>query len=170
MSPTCSLLALFTLALPILVEDPPCVPEGGSSEVEFERPELDEAGDPAGAEWTGEGGDPEAFDEDVASDDSMGDADSEDGGSTATVTVENEEGDLSGPNGEVVNGGLDGDCAEVYVEWTYRYPARVTTLFGTGLNFDFGIFGQLFNFSRAVTVTVWAEGTKRDGPKEVCPC
>lgn len=147
----------------------PCVPAGGSTAPTFDRPPLGEPGDPVDAEWVDgdpsandDSGAPQAFEEDLVSDDPMGAAVPSAGGAQASVPVDNRGGDLSGPNGTDQNGGGEGDCIEVYVEWTYRYPVTVT--YGRKLSLWGADVGETY------TVVIWREGKKRSRVKEVCPC
>ena len=78
------------------------------------------------------------------------------------MTVRNRNGGLSGPNGEVLNGGTEGRCIEVYVEWTYRYPCR--RVWSAGLS----LWG--FRVSEVREHLVWCTGRKRSKVREVCPC
>jgi hypothetical protein len=163
----CVLLAFLTLPLALAADSegnsPPCVPAGSSAELEFERPPLGQDGDPKDAEWTNEGtGNPQGKEEDTFRDDKMGSATAGDPPDKATLAVENKAGKLSGPNGEVQNGAGEGDCIEVYVEWTYRYPATLTR--SSSVTVD-GVGSGV-----SIAVVVWKFGKKKSEPKELCPC
>lgn len=147
----------------------PCVPEGGRVSPGFDRPPLGQPGDPVGAEWvhspgTADGsGDPQLREKDSFSgDDPMGAATPSSDGSAASAPVDNHDGDLSGPNGEDQNGGSEGPCIEVYVEWTYRYPVTIHK----------SITSSLWGLSSGETeiVVVWKYAKKRAKVKEICPC
>ena len=145
----------------------PCVPDGGSSEYEFDRPDLPEAN----REWTHNGtGNPQASDEDAFSDDDMGDADSGSDPNTASVTVSNSDGDLSGPNDETVNGGADGDCAEVYVTWSYRVLHTISLGLGQKVSYKPAGVGGATMLSVGWTFSWYTYGTVESENKEVCPC
>lgn len=147
----------------------PCIPEGGSAAPEYRRPPLGQPGDPVGAEWlnspgTGDGsGNPQIREQDpISGNDPMGPATPATGGDTATAPIDNSGGDLSGPNGEQQNGGSEGPCIEVYVEWTYRYPVTLHKAVGA----------SLWGLSQGETeiIVVWKYGKKRSKVKEICPC
>jgi hypothetical protein len=148
----------------------PCVPDGKTTNPQFNRPPLGGPGDPVGAEWVDRGssesdnsGDPQAFESDgLSGDDAMGDAAPSADGGKAEVPVTNDGGDLSGPDGEDQNGGVEGKCIEVYVEWTYRYPVEIRRSKGVSL------WG--YSYSETVITIVWKEGKKRSKVKEICPC
>lgn len=160
------LLALLPLSLGVAGnsgDSAPCIPEGGKSAFEFERPELGQEFDPTGAEWiNGKTGDPKGKEEDVLYDDELGAATPGEPPTKATLEIENKSGKLSGPNGVVQNGGGEGDCIEVYLEWTYRYPATITRSASVKLN-GFGV-------GSSVSVTVWMFATKKSKVMEICPC
>ncbi len=139
----------------------PCVPDGGSSTVTLPRPPLPPApaGAPGSSSWGG--GAPQAYEHDDASpNDPMGPATPGSGGSDASVEVSNSGGDLSGPNGDVVNGGWEGDCIEVTICWTYNTWVR----------------RQKFVFTETgyAIIYYWAYVTKEvcngGNDVEVCPC
>jgi hypothetical protein len=147
----------------------PCVPEGSRVTPDFDRPPLGQPGDPVGAEWvhspgTADGsGDPQMREKDSFSgDDPMGTANPSSDGSTASAPIDNDDGDLSGPNGEDQNGGSEGPCIEVYVEWTYRYPVTIHKSIGAS------IWG--FSSGEIEIVVVWKYAKKRAKVKEICPC
>lgn len=157
------------LAAPQQPTSVPCVPDGGRVSPDFSRPPLGQPGDPVGAEWlnspgTGDAsGDPQARESDpISGDDPMGPATPSASGDQAAVPVDNHGGDLSGPNGETQNGGTEGSCIEVYVEWTYRYPVTVHK----------SITASILGSSAGETeiVIVWKYGKKRSKVKGVCPC
>ena len=163
------LCILFALAVPltaVIAENTntdPCLEDGATVGLEFERPDLGGAGDPTGADWTGGGtGSPQGFEEDTFFDDPMGDANAGDPPSTATLPVSNSGGDLSGPNGVVQNGAGEGDCIEVYVQWSYRYPVQVSRTVTFGL--------EILGLGFTATSTVWKYAVKMSETKEVCPC
>ncbi len=148
----------------------PCVPDGTTTTPQFGRPPLGGPGDPVGAEWVDRGtdpddnsGDPQAFEQDgFSGDDSMGGATPSADGGQAGVPVTNEGGDLSGPNGEDQNGGAEGKCIEVYVEWTYRYPVEIRR------SKSLSLWG--YTDGEIEITIIWKEGKKRSKVKEICPC
>ncbi|MBM3978233.1 MAG: hypothetical protein FJ299_14760 [Planctomycetes bacterium] len=146
----------------------PCIPLGGTSDVEFDRPDIDADNMPADAEWKDGDGNPQAFDADTWSpDDPMGKGMSSDGGETVEVPVTNNGGHLFGPaNHSPIEGGLEGDCIEVYVRWSFRFKVQVSVTTGVKYEVD-GVGGS---GSVTQTVTIWQTGHVYDGPKEVCPC
>ena len=97
----------------------PCVPPGGSVDVDFDRPPL-----PSGGTWVGTNGDPEMTEDDFG----MGDEDmggavevNGSGGDKSVGTVSSDsEGGLMGPNGGVQNGGTEGKAIEVKCCWDYE--------------------------------------------------
>lgn len=166
MNKYCILLALalpLTAAIAENTNTDPCIEDGATVGLEFERPELGGPGEPAGAEWTNGGtGNPQGAEDDAIFDDPMGPAESADSGETAILPVSNSGGDLSGPNGVVQNGAGEGDCIEVYVSWTYRYPVQVSRTVTFGL--------ELFGVSFTGTSEVWRYAVKTSKKQEVCPC
>jgi hypothetical protein len=159
-------LALVIPAVALPMEDP-CIPDGDSQEYEADRPSCPH---PDG-EWIGGGsGDPKVYDEDLIADDEMGDADPGTDPNTVSVEVSNDNGDLSGPNGETVNGRLDGACAEVYVEWTYRVKHTVNFHYATHTVFEPGGVGGGQEWGLASSKSFYTYHTVRLEPKEICPC
>lgn len=148
-----------------------CVEPGATIVLEFTRPNLadvDLAG--PGAKWTGKydadghalaggSGDPRIMDEDFGlgalNDDEMGAAaiPTDDQGdplnnkARAPLKANGSKG-ITGPNGINVTGSDRGECAEVYVSWTFYFQPE---------------WGPLkFNF--------WIEGSVKSQVVEVCPC
>ncbi len=149
----------------------PCIAEGGTGEVEHDRPDLEADGMPTDAEWIDPEGRPEGFDVDTWSgNDSLGNATSSPGGGSAGITLRNSGGTLYGPNGAGVEGGLEGDCLEVILVWRYRYKVNVTV----GHTSTFSIAPEGIGGSTGGTSleqhSVWRHGTAKVGPTEVCPC
>ena len=147
----------------------PCVPEGGRANPNYDRPPLGQPGDPVGAEWVHSpgtadaSGDPQARESDpVSGDDPMGAAIPATSGGQASAPVDNHGGDLSGPNGETQNGGSEGPCIEVYVEWTYRYPVTIHK------SMTSSVWG--FSSGKIQISVIWKYGKKRAKIKEICPC
>lgn len=143
----------------------PCVDDGYCWFMEFERPPLPAVGDPANAQYNGEAW---AYEEDSggASDDGLGEADNADYDDPHTpenesaenqgVNICNDGGDLArGVNGEPQNGGLEGDCIEVYIRWTYTYTAWEA---------------EQVNDGKWVIVEVLRKGYKSAPAREICPC
>jgi hypothetical protein len=90
----------------------------------------------------------------------MGSATPSDDGTSASVDVMNDNGDLKGPNGDTQNGGGEGSCIEVQICWYYwtwdkRLSARFTS---TG----FEIVCRW--------VLVRKKACNGGGDVEVCPC
>ena len=165
-----ALAAVFTLAMPSLADDI-VVPEGETVEITFTRPPLGQAGDPTSAKWVDGGtGKPAAFDEDFIDDDFVGWAKAGDPPGTATIEIENKGGNLTGPNGRDVTGGLDGDCIELYVRWRYKYRKLVTKHTGATTTVEAGGVGGSSTEGTSETIEVWAFGYKESVVKVVCPC
>ncbi len=153
-------MSSFALANPL--PDEPCVPDGGSSEVCADRPDLIGDGMPVGSIWAGGGtGNPAAYEDDPLSpDDPMGAATSGDGGETGCATISNSGGNLRGPNGEQQNnGGGEGACIEVKICWTSFYPVTKTS----GYRSEGGS-------TSGESVTVWRRMRICTPPKTICPC
>ncbi len=151
-----------------------CVEAGDEQAICFRRPALRAEGIPSDARWARGGGDPSAKDEDVVSDDELGKASSHVNGKYACVDIANDDGDLSGPNGESQTGVGEGECIEVYMEWTYFYTVTVEhcTTVGGGLEFGLPSKGgsgttQLSKQS-CITWTEIAAGKVKSEPKTVC--
>jgi len=160
---------VFTLVIPALAlpAGNPCIPDGGSQTYDADRPDSP---DPNG-EWVSNGtGDPKAYDEDVALDDEMGAADPGSDPSTVTVEVSNDGGDISGPNGNTVNGGTDGPCAEVYIEWTYRVKHTINFHWTGSTQFEPGGIGGGQEYGFATSFSFYTYHTVRTGTTEACPC
>ncbi|MBI4879266.1 MAG: hypothetical protein HY812_06350 [Planctomycetes bacterium] len=146
--------ALMLLPPGAALADPPCVPEGGEVAVDFSNPDVgpDDAIDSA-----------QGYEHDVFSDDEMGQAELGTGSGT-TLKVGNKGGSLSGPNGQSMNGGTEGDCIEVYVEWKVR---RTVTHTLTYMHFDLpGIHGT----TETITWRTYEIYYIRSGVQDVCPC
>lgn len=157
--------------------DIPCVPIDGSITVDFARPHPAHGnGHWASDEGTtNETGCPNAKESDYFSDDEMGAAAPAGSppGSIAKVKIDNNHGNLSGPNGVAQNnGGGQGSCIEVYVEWTYWYQVTKTTT--TSPN-SFTLQNGNFHYkpgSTVVSTTVveWVSEKLYSGTVVVCPC
>lgn len=138
-----------------------CVPDGQTEPVDFPRPDLDQPGVPVNAQWAPGGGAPQAYEKDrITGDDPM--PSSPGSGDPVDVPVGNAGGKLKDANGKTMNGGTEGECIEVYVEWTYYYPVMVTT--GGILHLGSG------SLSESHSWYVWKKGTLRSKVKQVCPC
>ena len=78
-----------------------------------------------------------------------------------------------GPNGEPVEGGLEGDCVEVYGVFYYTYTVeRQTCIYINAKLEPFGVGGGVAT-QRCWTVSIIQQGWVRSGydnPTEVCPC
>lgn len=151
-----------------------CVQDGEEQGICFRRPRLRAEGIPSDAKWARGGGDPTAKDDDVVSDDDLGKAKSHVNGKYACVDIANDGGDLSGPNGEPQTGFGEGDCLEVYMEWTYHYTVTVEhcTTVGGGLEFGLptkaGSGVTQISKQSCITWTEIASGKVTAGPKTVC--
>ncbi len=152
---------------------PACVPEGECRYYWVCRPELGQPGDPADAEWLGGTGKPRGYEADPWHDDPLGLCS---GGDPAFIEVCNQGGVLSGPHGTTLNGGGEGDCAEVKFCWTYKYVETIstggTTGFSGGVSQPGGGGSVGATGSSTVTVTrhIVRFGTKCSGEFQVCPC
>lgn len=156
-------LLLAPLAAPPV---PTCVPKGGSVDVGPFTPNSDYDGAPTSLQPVGNGN-PQGFEDDSFSDDEMGSATPQAGGG-ATVKVScSADGKLSGPNGEVQNGGSEGDCIEVTVKWKYKYKIiEVTAVEGSALLELLGL-----SITSSIHVEKWRMITISSKEKiEVCPC
>jgi hypothetical protein len=163
--PLVNSLLVVTLFSNSAKADEPCIPANSKVNVQFDRPSLGQSGDPVTATWTGDNGSgsPFAYEKDIIDpDDFMGWAKPGSVAHTATVEIENKSGVLSGPNGKQQNGGVEGDCIEVYCGWSYRYQATVQKCVQVAPQ---GIGG-----SQCEEVTVWRIGFKFSQTKTVCPC
>lgn len=138
-----------------------CVPDGATVPVDFPRPDLRQPGVPTDAQWAPGGGDPKAYEKDrVTSDDPMP---TEPGSSDpCRVPVENEGGKLKDGSGKTQNGGTEGECIEVYVEWTYYYSVKWRQGGAIALGGASWSKGQCWY--------VWKAGKLRSSVKQVCPC
>lgn len=138
-----------------------CVPDGTTVPVDYPRPDLRQPGVPLNAEWAPGGGNPQAYERDrYSGDDPMptrpGDGD------PCEVPVENDGGKLKDGDGKTQNGGLEGECIEVYVEWTYYYPVKHNL--GGSLR-----IGSMSGYKNRCWY-VWKQGKIRSLVKQVCPC
>jgi hypothetical protein len=169
------LLAMFLvapLALPSSAPEDPCLAPGECITICFARPPLGQPGDPADAEWIGGGsGKPKGLEDDVLSDDELGDASGID---PACIEICNDGGNLEGPNGDDQNEGTEGDTIEVKVCWTYRYRETVTTGSSTSTTTGISINGGSTQTGHTTSVTraktVWKWGKKCSTPTNVTAC
>ncbi len=144
-----------------------CIPTGKKVDSCADRPNLNEGENiPVGSYYGLNGGDPRGVEDDSMSpDDPMGGATPNSNGSSACVEVENKSGNLSGPNGDVQNGGVEGDCIEVKICWSYYYPrpgrTRCYTLWTPG--------GEIQD-CYTDPPTIATGRICSDPPKKVCPC
>jgi hypothetical protein len=132
----------------------PCVPEGGSVDVNFANPDISAYGPGAFIDSTAL-----ALEADPGSDDEIGDVDCS--GGSATVTVSNDGDNLSAGD-EVGDGETGTDCFEVYVEWTVVYYVSETYT----ADFAFGPF----TIGKSFAVITKKRATIRSAVKDVCPC
>jgi hypothetical protein len=143
---------------PAPVPDDDCLPEGEVTEVPA-NPDLSSPGVPVGAQPTS---DPRWFDEDLFSDDYLGAGD--------PLELENKNGNISGPNGEVANGGLDGDCIELYYMLKLRYQITVQVCQTDRSTLGAGGSGISSGSSDCRIVKVWHESWFKFTVGEKCPC
>lgn len=101
--------------------------DGECETLRFDIPDLSSGAFPAGSRWKGGTGSPRAYDNDVFRDDYMGPASIV--GGHFEVEVCNHSGDLSGPNGDPVNGGFETDI-EVMICAIFEYPVSRSVGFG----------------------------------------
>ena len=158
----------------------PCVLEGKTQSVSFPRPDLSTPGYPLGAEWLGQTGMPNAWEDDYFSgDEDLGPATPCSGFNIncATVAITNHNGDLIGPNGKVLNGFGEGECIELYTCWTFTFPVKVTRCYSVGFQFKVtpgesipiapsGGVGK----EECVQFDILALGTTCSSLKDLCPC
>lgn len=138
-----------------------CVPDGTTVPVDFPRPDLRQPGVPVDAEWAPGGGAPQAYEKDrFTGDDPMPSRPGD--GDPCDVPVENDGGELKDGNGKTMNGGTEGDCIEVYVEWTYYYQVK------HNLGGSIRIGGASGHKNRCWYV--WKAAKIRSLVKQVCPC
>ena len=176
-----SFIALALFALPLAASGDggvPCIPDGTTRAVDFDLPAPGSDGVTAPApdakpwgggspfQWASDKSHPtEAKDADTWSpDDDMGDAKAADG--KVSVPIQNKDGKLSGPNGEVQNGGTEGDCIEVYVEVSYKVWTQKIRTFG--IDITPGGLGIKGTETEITYEWVWHTYTTKE--KEVCPC
>lgn len=179
MKPFAPFLLLASLVLPAAADD--CIPPGQSQEVSFERPSLLSPGLPTTAGWAPFEGNPKAYDQDLLRNDPLGPAVPSGGpnpGTFASVTITNQGGSLSGPNGMVQTGFWEGDCLEVFVCWEYRYKATVRRCTGQSTQSRLqvgeggvgGSMGSGSSSSSCVEYEVWMKGVVCSGVQDVCAC
>jgi hypothetical protein len=144
----------------------PCVKEGKTNIITFTT-DLTAPGTPTNAEVVPDSG--KAMERDpIFADDPVGAVDDvrnvATGSTSFPIPIENKGGSLSGPNGQSLNGGNEGPCIEVYVEFDIRY--RVTICKTETLEFH-GSGG-----STSECWEVWRYETKtwRKHARKVCPC
>lgn len=179
-----TILALTLFALPLAFageSSDPCVPDGATKDVTFDLPDAGDLGThgPDGQhgpsnggpafEWLGnhDGKPAKALESDpISSDDPMGNGLVDPENQTVSVPVKNDDGDLSGPNGDVQNGVGEGDCIEVYMTVTYRVWEPSTEIVSFKLD-PFGIGG---GFSMTRTHWGWHYYQYTTVERDVCPC
>lgn len=151
----------------VAAQNAPCVPSAHVAHITFTRPSLIQANMPVGAEWHPiESGDPQAFESDVFSNDAMGPAAAGNPPDTASVDVTNQNGNLNDATGRTQNGGGEGDCIEVVVCWTYRFPVTVSrSIDGTFKLGDVEV-GQ----SGSISLVIWQVATICSEEVVICPC
>jgi hypothetical protein len=168
--------AIGTLALSVTAIASPlpsdCIPVGGSQDVGFDRPPIDGPGMPAGASWTGGGsGNPQTLDADFwSAPDDIGAPTPSSDGNSANIEITNSGGELFGPDGEQIDSGLEGDCAELYTCWSFRYTATVERCIRGGVSVGGRMLGGEVGGATCISIEMVFEGFVCDGPKEVCPC
>jgi len=95
----------------------------------------------------------------------------------ASVPITNVDGDLFGPNEELLNGFGEGECIELYTCWSFTFPVELTTCYSVGVQFKIspgeGVpFAPSGGASEQVCVQfkVLAVGTTCSSLKDICPC
>ena len=106
----------------------------GEHTVTLPRPAL-----PTGGAWVGNNGDPVGKEDDGPFSQDLGDATITDGGNGACVVITERDGELSGPNGEVQNGGFEFDCIEVKICWSHKIVVDVVVYFWTPTGFGWTV-------------------------------
>lgn len=166
-----------------------CVLPGIPEELRFPRPSLGAPGLPTSARWLEATGVPMGWEYDrFSANDPLGMGKPGVGWleNTASITIENQGGNLSGPNGVIQNGGLEGPCIEVMMCWTYTYTGTVEECVSIGIQGQVGgqvgigepgvggqVGGQVgaqLGGSVCVEVEVQLVGTLCSSTEKVCPC
>jgi hypothetical protein len=151
----------------VAAQNAPCVPSGHQAHITFTRPSLIQANMPVGAEWhPNASGNPQAFESDVFSNDPMGPAAAGNPPDTASVDVTNQNGNLNDATGRTQNGGGEGDCIEVIVCWTYRFPVTVSMSSDVGIKLGEVEVGR----SDGVSIVIWKVATLCSDEVVICPC
>ncbi len=161
------LLAILVLAVPAMGSQAgDCLPAGETRKVTFTH-DPTEKGMPTDAEVLPNS--VEGWEKDFFSpDDPLGPGEFNQSTNEASVTITNTDGKLSGPNGVVQNGGLEGDCIEVYVRYQVRYKKTKTTSWGWSSAPD-GV-GIVFGVQETFEIWETSWWTFRRTPQVVCPC
>ena len=136
----------------------PCVPDGSSISLTA-NPDLKADGIPVAATIVG---DPVWYDKDVLVYDELGEG--------STIEIENKGGNLSGPNGKVANGGLDGDCIEVSYKVLLRFQVKEEVCSSSGSQVGVGGSGISGSSGGCTTTTVWKSKWFWFSKGDVCAC
>jgi hypothetical protein len=154
--------------------NPPCAELGVESDYKFQRPSIPSSGMDTTAQWdnpgtpTKEEGVPAVFEHDSLSpNDAMGTPEATASPDEVNVKIKNEGGKLSGPNGDIVNGGLEGSCIEVQVRWTYWYQKTVTVSSTSGIDW---IIHLTTTVSETRNIWVSEDIYAPVPPVVICPC
>lgn len=169
-----SLVALLALVAGTAAQSPtrhgsaPCIPEGSSTVFAGDVPDLQGGGYPSDANWASA---PHAFDHDTfSSDDYVGECTLSADGRTMTVEVRNVGGHLFGPSGFDLEGGLKGDCIELYMTRAYWYTGVVRVCTSEANTIGAGgsgtTSGEEYCVDTRRNFVVWY----RTGQREICPC
>ncbi|MFT5052366.1 MAG: hypothetical protein ACI8QZ_003799 [Chlamydiales bacterium] len=144
-----------------------CIPDGSCGTFSIDLPDLNSPGFPTSAQWSGELA--EILDADgFSGDDSMGYAEIVNGAAVGELC--NEDGNIVGPNGNVVEGGLKGGCVEVYVKVPFDYISVIQVCSSIGSSIGGGGVTGTFGSSRCQTVELHSQSSWSSPSHEVCPC
>ena len=157
-------LAVMTTAVSALALTEPCIEDGSCSSITFSRPPLG-VGDPADAKYDGTA---DAWEDDQGwGDDFLGagtpsrddpNTPQDETGESASVNICNSSGHLTVDTpgvGEKLNGGLEGDCIEVYMRFKYTYTVTIS---------------RRLSPRRWESIQIIRQGYKKVGPTDLCPC
>jgi len=157
----------LSLAATGLANRSACIPEGGCETFSIDLPDLNSPGFPTSAEWSGDRA--EVLDADgFSGDDAMGYAEIING--MAVGELCNEDGNIVGSNGNVVEGGLKGDCVEIYVQVPFDYTSVIQVCNSVGTSVGGGGMTTSLGASRCQSVEFHSRATWTSGQQEFCPC
>lgn len=151
-----------------------CIPAGGSTTLSFNLP-ANGVGLPTSTKLLPNTS--EAFDNDFwSSPDSMGPAKflppnpSTGYAGGFLLPVSNHGGNIVGPNGAIVEGGLEGECVEIEVCIDYVYVVSITVCFTNAASVGLPGTGLSSGGSYCKEIEVKCKGTYCTPEIEVCPC